>query len=98
MRDYIYVVSIGKVYLFWYNLHELANNIYEVVTAVKDSWTVLAVDNSAVVVDEDHINAGSRFAFKMRGNMLEQNKLRIMSPRLEVGIDFSHDYFVIIVT
>ena len=66
LRDYIYVVSIGKVYLFWYNLHELANNIYEVVTAVKDSWTVLAVDNSAVVVDEDHINAGSRFAFKMR--------------------------------
>ena len=39
---------------------------------MKISRNVSAVDDCVIVVDEDDINPGVRFAFKMRGSVLDQ--------------------------
>ena len=71
-RGYIFVIYISIVGLFWYNWVEFDGNIYKVVTAVKISWNASAVDDCVIVVNEDDINPGARFSFKMRGTVLDQ--------------------------
>ena len=41
-------------------------------TAVKISWNVSAVDDGVIVIDEDDVNPGARFSFKMCGTVLDQ--------------------------